>query len=136
MGKGRTSSSPESQRTRGRALIQLRAQVFSMYGTECWLCRGEGADTIDHIIPVINGGGDDLDNLRPAHGRKSKNCVGNFSRKRPADLQQSTAINTINGITYGDGWIEKSVKGNTTRIFPAWCGLSLDDPFVQQFIGS
>jgi len=35
---------------------------------DCALCGGPGADTADHIIPKMHGGGDELDNLQPAHG--------------------------------------------------------------------
>ena len=123
-------------RTSGAALRKLRARVFSLYGYECWLCGGDGADTIDHLLPVMHGGTDDIDNLRPAHGRKSKNCVGNFSRKRPANPGTAFTTQTINGVTYGDGYIEKSNNGLTTRIYPAIAGLALSDPLVQQFISS
>jgi 5-methylcytosine-specific restriction endonuclease McrA len=71
-----------SKRITGRALQTLRQKVFSIYGDECWLCGQEGADTIDHIVMVAHGGSNTLDNLRPAHGRKTAYCVGNFSRKR------------------------------------------------------
>jgi hypothetical protein len=73
-----------TQRTRGEKLQKLRQRVFSTYGDICWLCGGGEADTIDHVIPLSDGGDDDIDNLRPAHGRKSASCVGNYSRKRPA----------------------------------------------------
>ena len=33
----------------------------------CAFCGKGGANTVDHIIPFDAGGGDDLDNLRPAH---------------------------------------------------------------------
>jgi len=50
--------------------------VFEEYGTQCWLCGGAGADTVDHIIPRSRGGELwDLDNCRPAH----RDC--NLSRR-------------------------------------------------------
>ncbi len=36
-------------------------------GGICWLCDEEGADTIDHVLPVSAGGTNDPWNLRPAH---------------------------------------------------------------------
>ena len=116
--------------------MALRSKVFTMYGTECWLCGTDGADTIDHIIPFINGGGDDLDNLRPAHGRKSKNCVGNFSRKRPKGASDVPAAISINGITYGDGWIEKVRGHHTQTIFYRFAGIAIDDPFITSWIAN
>lgn len=71
-----------SNRIRGRALQTLRKRVFLTYGDICWLCGNEGADTIDHLVMVSQGGSNSIENLRPAHGRKSAFCVGNFSRKR------------------------------------------------------
>ena len=71
-----------SNRIRGRALQSLRKRVFLTYGDICWLCGQEGADTIDHLVMVSQGGSNSIENLRPAHGRKSAFCVGNFSRKR------------------------------------------------------
>lgn len=71
-----------SNRIRGRALQTLRKRVFLTYGDICWLCGQEGADTIDHLVMVSHGGSNSIENLRPAHGRKSAFCVGNFSRKR------------------------------------------------------
>jgi 5-methylcytosine-specific restriction endonuclease McrA len=71
-----------TKRITGRRLQTLRQKVFSYYGDVCWLCGQEGADTIDHVIMVAHGGSNTIDNLRPAHGRKSAFCHGNFSRKR------------------------------------------------------
>lgn len=71
-----------NKRITGRALQTLRQKVFLTYGDVCWLCGQEGADTIDHIVMVAHGGSNTLDNLRPAHGRKTAYCVGNFSRRR------------------------------------------------------
>ena len=75
-------------RPRGRANQKLRDRVFAYYGDTCWLCGIDGADTIDHVVMISQGGTNDLDNLRPAHGRKSQFCVGNFSRKRGVTPQR------------------------------------------------
>lgn len=103
-------------RTRGVALQKLRKRVFDFYGDECWLCHRGGADTIDHIIPVIDGGTDDLDNLRPAHGRKSATCTGNFSRKR-APINQSVNQIYENGLIITDDYIETSAGHMKSRIY-------------------
>lgn len=52
----------------GRMVPRFRALVFATYGTDCWLCGGPGADTVDHMHPRAMGGTDSLENLRPAHG--------------------------------------------------------------------
>ena len=48
----------------------------------CWICGHHGADTIDHIVPLAQGGANEPWNLRPAHGRKRPDlgCPGNYSR--------------------------------------------------------
>jgi hypothetical protein len=105
-------------RTRGVSLQRLRKRVFDFYGDQCWLCHQGDADTIDHIIPVIDGGTDDLDNLRPAHGRKSASCVGNFSRKRPSQ-HQGNRIRQIDpsGLIITDDYIERSSGTMKSRIY-------------------
>lgn len=121
-------------RTRGATLQKLRKRVFDFYGDECWLCHQGGADTIDHILPISMGGGDELDNLRPAHGRKSRNCVGNFSRKRPT-AEQRNQIRRIDesGLVITDEYIERQFGSTTSRVF-LWAFQSLDDAlaFVRQ----
>lgn len=107
-------------RTRGATLQKLRKRVFDFYGDECWLCHQEGADTIDHIVPVSLGGGDELDNLRPAHGRKSRNCVGNFSRKRPTAQQRNQNIRIDeSGLIITDEYIERLLGTMTSRVYLA-----------------
>jgi 5-methylcytosine-specific restriction endonuclease McrA len=33
----------------------------------CWLCGQAGADTADHVVMWVDGGSDELENLRAAH---------------------------------------------------------------------
>lgn len=54
-------------RLRGRGLQALIRVVLDEYGNVCHLCGKPGATTIDHIVPVVHGGDNSLDNLRPAH---------------------------------------------------------------------
>lgn len=103
-------------RTRGVTLQKLRKRVFDFYGDECWLCHRGGADTIDHIIPVVDGGTDDLDNLRPAHGRKSATCTGNFSRKRSPITAPSMRFDEA-GLIITDEYIETSAGHMKSRIY-------------------
>jgi hypothetical protein len=105
-------------RTRGLTLQRLRKRVFDFYGDQCWLCHQGGADTIDHIIPVIDGGTDDIDNLRPAHGRKSASCVGNFSRKRPSQ-HQGARIRQIDpsGLIITDDYVEVTQGTMKSKIY-------------------
>lgn len=126
-----------TQRTRGEKLQKLRQQVFAAYGDVCWLCGGGDADTIDHLVPLSEGGDDHLDNLRPAHGRKSQSCVGNYSRKRPTFTGERPKVipsDAPDGIIYGDGWISKKVGHMTSTMYYKITGYGLDDPFVQAFI--
>lgn len=67
-------------RRAGRRWRQLRTAVLA-HCDICHLCGHPGADTVDHIVPLIDGGLEfDPGNLRPAHGRKIPGvCVGNYS---------------------------------------------------------
>jgi 5-methylcytosine-specific restriction endonuclease McrA len=117
-------------RTRGVSLQRLRKRVFDLYGDDCWLCHQGGADTIDHIIPLINGGTDDLDNLRPAHGRKSASCVGNYSRKRPSQ-HEGNRIREIDpsGLIITDDYIEVTQGQVKSKIYYRGF-ISLDEALV------
>lgn len=141
MARRRSYSNPESPRKRlsGEKLQKLRARVFTHYGDQCWLCGGDGADTIDHIIPVADGGDDSLDNLRPAHGRKSKKCTGNFSRKRtqewdvkPAPLDEYSEI--PEGVSIAPGCIIRRRANQISKSYVNWEKLGMDDPYVQWVI--
>ena len=46
---------------------QLRAQVLTRDGGVCWLCGEGGADSVDHVLPRYQGGGDNEGNLAAAH---------------------------------------------------------------------
>jgi len=85
----------EHKRPRGRTNGKLRDRVFAMYGFECWLCGRDGADTIDHLVMISQGGDNSLENLRPAHGRKTAYCVGNFSRKRGVRRQLEASLQPV-----------------------------------------
>lgn len=137
----------QEERPRGRTNQKLREKVFNYYGTECWLCGHEGADTIDHLVMISQGGTNDLENLRPAHGRKSEFCVGNFSRKRGKralkNKRKEVQVNPNKEdqpdpnalvITYGEGWIKKQFRGMTSTMFYDFTGLDIDDKYVQEWI--
>ena len=55
-----------NKRLRGRGLQSLRKRVFAVYGDECWLCGQEGADTIDHLVMVSQGGSDTITRMKDA----------------------------------------------------------------------
>lgn len=137
----------QEERPRGRTNQKLRERVFAEYGSTCWLCGHEGADTIDHLVMISKGGSNDLENLRPAHGRKTAFCVGNFSRKRgkqisknrrkefqvrPSDEDKLDPNELI--FTYGEGWIRKQFRGTSSTLFYGVAGLGLEDKFVQAWI--
>jgi len=46
---------------------RIRKQVLERDMGVCHLCGGEGANSVDHLIPFSQGGGDNLDNLAAAH---------------------------------------------------------------------
>ena len=53
------------------------ADVYELYGRDCYLCgrlldftitaREPDQPTLDHVVPIVRGGSDTLDNVRPAH---------------------------------------------------------------------
>jgi 5-methylcytosine-specific restriction protein A len=70
---------------------RTRQAVFAQYGDTCWLCGRPGADTVDHLEQLADGGHNDLGNLRPAHGKRQPwGCPGNFGRKGRAPLPQTS----------------------------------------------
>lgn len=71
---------PLTGRLYGTTLKRMNDAAYRLHGTRCWICGKDGADTIDHVVALKDGGTNALSNLRPAHGRKSAGCVGNFAR--------------------------------------------------------
>ncbi|WP_280516431.1 HNH endonuclease [Actinomyces succiniciruminis] len=50
----------------------------------CWICGRPGADTADHVVPAALGGGDELENLRPAHRScNASRGIGKRDLRRP-----------------------------------------------------
>ena len=71
----REAQPPEVRRgRRGRPWRRARAAVLAR-STVCWICAHEGADSVDHLVPLSQGG-DPLDpgNLAPAHYRGCPTC--------------------------------------------------------------
>jgi 5-methylcytosine-specific restriction endonuclease McrA len=82
----------------GRRAVRLRLLTLGEYGTVCWLCGRDGADSADHLLPRSMGGSDALENLRPAHrvcNSARGNRIGGTSRA-PRD---------------GSGWFAAPVAG-------------------------
>ena len=47
---------------------KLRLEILSRDGYICWICGGDGADSVDHLVSRKNGGDLwDRDNLAAAH---------------------------------------------------------------------
>lgn len=81
MGKPWSQMTRHEQDGRGTARWKkLRALVLRTSDV-CWMCGRGGADTVDHLIPLALGGQNVIENLRPAHGRKTPFCPGNYGRK-------------------------------------------------------
>lgn len=62
--KGATRRARESNAAGDCSSEQLEAR-FDFYGGNCWMCGDEG-DTVDHVIPLVEGGTNWPANLRPA----------------------------------------------------------------------
>jgi len=122
-----------------------------MYGDECWLCGRGGADTIDHIVKIMHGGTDDLDNLRPAHGRRTRNCAGNYSglrpkSKHPGNYELGTSksyeaspvamesVTDEHGNEWGNGWVTKTRSTGSSTMFYGVSGMAVNDPFITNWL--
>ena len=55
----------------------------------CALCGGGGADTADHITPYDAGGGNEIENLRPAHQRCNSKAGAQYVNKKRAQQMQT-----------------------------------------------
>lgn len=55
----------DKYRKTGRFKFFIRAEVFRLKGNDCYYCKSK-ADQIDHVIPLVSGGTDDITNLVPA----------------------------------------------------------------------
>ena len=66
----------------GRPYRRVREQVLAEDDT-CWICGNEGADTIDHLLPISRGGSIlDRNNIKPAH-QTCNSARGNGSKRMP-----------------------------------------------------
>lgn len=71
---------------------KYKKQLIALNGSNCYLCSKELSDdeiTIDHIVPIINGGTNDLDNL----GICCEACNSMKSNKNLEDVVHSTTKN-------------------------------------------
>lgn len=55
--------------------------VMARHGRVCHVCGQGGADQVDHVVPLAQGGSDTMDNLRPAH----KQCHAAKTRRESAE---------------------------------------------------
>ena len=64
---------------------KIREQFWTTGQRTCWLCGKPITElkdfTIDHVVPLAQGGNNSVANLRPAHGRRRPDCPGNFGRR-------------------------------------------------------
>ena len=66
---------------------KARAQLLS-HSQVCWICGRDGADTADHVVPLIDGGHPtSLLNMRPAH----RSCNSRRGANRPSSSTIETS---------------------------------------------
>ncbi|WP_280319907.1 HNH endonuclease [Nocardia wallacei] len=53
---------------------RIRQTVLERDDYRCHICGRQGADTVDHITPVSQGGTDAMHNLGPVHDRTPPHC--------------------------------------------------------------
>ena len=81
MGKPWRTMSERERNGRGTSQWKRVRQAILSASDICWMCGRPGANTVDHIVPLADGGTNALQNLRPAHGRRQPwGCPGNFGR--------------------------------------------------------
>jgi hypothetical protein len=61
-------------RTKSAAWKRKRLRVIERDGGICHICGQPGADGADHLVPRIDGGTDDEDNLAAVHHFKGPRC--------------------------------------------------------------
>lgn len=78
---------PGTSRT-GRPWQRLKARIIRRDGGICHLCDKPGADTADHLTPVVFGGPVyDPDNLKAAHVRCNR-----IRGTRPIDVARAELV--------------------------------------------
>lgn len=85
MARKRRSGRPEEADavSRERKHQKYAESIYDLYRHKCWLCGKSGADTIDHIVPVLWGGADHPANLKPAH----RSCNSSKGAERPENAR-------------------------------------------------
>jgi 5-methylcytosine-specific restriction protein A len=46
---------------------RLNRAVMELHEGRCHICGNYGADEVDHVVPLSEGGSDGMDNRRPIH---------------------------------------------------------------------
>lgn len=83
------ASSTRRQKVRSGWEQQRRARFVMLRDDGvCSWCGQAGADEVDHVIPLAEGGPDHLDNLQPIHGPRSGGC---HSQKTSLEAQRGRA---------------------------------------------
>lgn len=84
------------------------------YGSVCWICGAEDADTIDHVIPYSRGGSNHRVNLMPAH--RSCNSRRNAHGNSPLNINSTR---TLTDLLTGMGLVRLTLgavrRGSSTR---------------------
>lgn len=81
------ADTPKSHGRCGRPWQRLRAEVLAQSNV-CWLCGLPGADTVDHILPLVDHPelAHDRANLAPAH----RSCNSRKGRRTNINLVRPT----------------------------------------------
>lgn len=81
----------------------------------CHWCGRPGADRIDHVIPLAQGGTDDEANRAPIHSSRCRRCELDHQRARNATRPQ-----------YAGSWYATSRRARKAQPWCSICGTNAD----------
>lgn len=127
---------PRSERRLSGSRQQKRSRyILEKYELICHICGGFGADEVDHVVPLAEGGADDESNLRPIHlqpchrektraeAQRAWKAARNEAITLPASSRVPSHVLVLVGApAVGKTWVAERLASET-----GWSYRSIDD---------
>lgn len=78
----------------------IQQQVLQRDKRICYLCGKPGADQVDHIVPISEGGSSKPHNLKAVHGNVPPFCHREKTQQQTAEHKRRINTNKIRGKKY------------------------------------